>query len=80
MTVTVFLGSACHVKGSHYVLETLQRLVKENHLEDQVHMAGTFCTGNCQKGVCVTIDDTLFSFSPDTTEELFKKEILSKLK
>ena len=53
MTVTICLGSACHVKGSHFVLEQLKALIKENNLEDKVTLAGTFCTGNCQKGVCV---------------------------
>ena len=38
MTVTVCLGSACHVRGSHQVLETLQRLIKENHVEDKVQL------------------------------------------
>ena len=79
MTITVCLGSACHVKGSHIVLEILQRMIKENHVEDKVNLAGTFCTGNCQKGVCVTMNDTLFSLSPETTEEFFKNEILAKL-
>ena len=80
MTVTVCLGSACHVRGSHQVLETLQRLIKENHVEDKVQLEGAFCMGNCEKGVCVRLDRTLFSFSPDTTEELFQKEILAKVK
>ena len=29
MTVTICLGSACHVKGSHFVLEQLKALIKE---------------------------------------------------
>ena len=79
MTVTICLGSACHVKGSHFVLEQLKSLIKENNLEDKVTLAGTFCTGNCQKGVCVTIDGELFSVSPDTTKDFFEKEILAKV-
>ena len=79
MTVTICLGSACHVKGSHYVLEGLQNAVKEHHLEDQVKLAGTFCTGNCQKGVCVTVGGELFSVSPETTKDFFEKEILPKV-
>ena len=72
MTVTICLGSACHVKGSHFVLEQLKALIKENNLEDKVTLAGTFCTGNCQKGVCVTV-------SPETTKDFFEKEILPKV-
>ena len=79
MTVTVCLGSSCHVKGSHYVLEGLQNAVKEHHLEDQVKLAGTFCTGHCQQGVCVFVDEKLCSVSPETVEQFLQEEVLSKL-
>ena len=79
MTITICLGSACHVKGSHFVLEGLKALIKEYNLEDQVTLAGTFCTGNCQRGVCVTIGDQLYSVSPETTRSFFESEVLAKL-
>jgi NADH:ubiquinone oxidoreductase subunit E len=79
MTITVCLGSACHVKGSHFVLEGLKALIKEHHLEDKVTLAGSFCTGNCQKGVCVTIGEQLFSLNADNTKDFFEKEVLAKL-
>ena len=79
MTITVCLGSACHVKGSHFVLEGLKSLIKQHHVEDKVTLAGTFCTGNCQKGVCVTIGDPLYSLSPETTADFFEKVGLAKL-
>ena len=46
---------------------------------DKVELAANFCTGNCQKGVCVTIGDTLYSLSPETTADFFEKEVLAKL-
>ena len=79
MKLTVCLGSSCHVRGSHQVLETIQRLIQENNLEDKITLAASLCTGNCEKGVCVTIDGTLFTFTPETTEELFRREVLAKL-
>ena len=79
MKLTVCLGSSCDVRGSHQVLETIQRLIQENHLEDKLTLAASCCTGNCETGVCVTIDGTLCTFTPETTEELFRKEILAKL-
>ncbi len=79
MKLTVCIGSACHVKGSRYVLEQLQSLIADKGVSDKVELAGTFCTGNCQQGVCVTLDDTLFSVSPDTTASFFENEVLSRL-
>ena len=79
MKVIICIGSSCHLKGSRQVVEKLQALVKENHLEDKVELGGTFCMGDCVNGVNVTVDGEKHSVSPDTTEEFFKKEILAKV-
>lgn len=79
MRVTICIGSACHLKGSREIIQQLQDLVKEHGLSDKVDLNGAFCTGNCVNGVCVTIDGTLFSLSPETTKEFFEKEILGRL-
>ena len=76
--VTVCIGSSCHLKGSRQVVEGIRTLIAENNLEDKVEVAGTFCLGECQKGVCVTVGDAFFSVSHDTVEEFFKTEILAK--
>ena len=79
MKVIICIGSSCHLKGSRQVVEKLQALVKENHLEDKVELVGTFCMGDCVNGVNVTVDGEKHSVSPDTTEEFFQKEILAKV-
>ncbi len=78
MKVTVCIGSSCHLKGSRQVVEALQRLIAENRLEEKVNLGGTFCMQNCQAGVCVSVDDAVFSVSPETVEDFFKREILAK--
>ena len=78
MKVTICIGSSCHLKGSRQVVESLQRLVAENKLEDKVELSGTFCIGKCQQGVCVTVDEEFFSVSPETVNEFFSNEILGK--
>ena len=79
MKVTVCIGSSCHIKGSRQVVEQLQELIAEHKLEDRVELNGTFCLGNCQQGVCVTVDETLHSVSPDTVSAFFANEILTKV-
>ena len=56
LKITVCIGSSCHIKGSRQVVEQLQNLIAENDLGEKVELAGTFCMGKCQKGVCVTVD------------------------
>ena len=79
MKVTVCIGSSCHIKGSRQVVEYLQTHISENGLDDKVKLSGTFCMGNCQQGVCVTVDDEFYSVTPDTVEEFFEKTIKEKV-
>ncbi len=79
MKVTVCIGSSCHIKGSRQVVEQLQYLIAQNNLGDKVELAGTFCMGNCQEGVCVSIDDRTYSVTPETVEDFFENEIRAKV-
>ncbi len=79
MKVTVCIGSSCHIKGSRLVVEQIQNLIRENNLDDKVELAGTFCLGQCQQGVCVTVDDDFFSVTPETAADFFNENVLKKL-
>lgn len=79
MKITVCIGSSCHLKGSRQVVESLQTLIAENNLGDKVDLGATFCLGNCQKGVCVTVDEQFYSVSPDTVEEFFNEAVIKGL-
>ena len=79
MKITVCIGSSCHIKGSRQVVEQLQSLISENNLGDKVDLGGTFCLGNCQQGVCVTVDDAFHSVTPETVSEFFAAEVLAKV-
>ena len=77
--ITVCIGSSCHIKGSRQVVEQLQHLISVNGLGEKVELGGTFCMGKCQLGVCVTVDDTFHSVTPDGVKEFFEKEILPRV-
>ena len=79
MKVTVCIDSSCHIKGSRQVVEQLQNLISENNLGDKVELAGTFCMGKCQQGVCVNIDDDFYSVTPEGVEEFFNNNIAAKV-
>ncbi|MDE5994755.1 MAG: (2Fe-2S) ferredoxin domain-containing protein [Oscillospiraceae bacterium] len=79
MKVTVCIGSSCHIKGSRQVVEQLQYLIGENHLDDKVELGGTFCMGKCQQGVCVMVDGEFYSVTPETVKAFFEENIKAKL-
>ena len=79
MKVVICIGSSCHLKGSRQVVEKLQTLVREHGLEDKVELGCTFCMGDCVNGVNVTVDGEKHSVSPETVNEFFEKEVLTKI-
>lgn len=75
MKITICIGSSCHIKGSRQVVEQLQTLIEEHNLGDKVELSSAFCMNQCQKGVCVTVDDTFHSVTPDTVNEFFEQYV-----
>lgn len=79
LKITVCVGSSCHLKGSRQVVEGLRKLIVDNNLTDKTELAGTFCMGKCEQGVCVTIGEETFSVKPETVKEFFEKEVLTRI-
>jgi NADH:ubiquinone oxidoreductase subunit E len=80
LKITICIGSSCHIKGSRQVVEQLQSLIAQNQLGDKVELGGAFCMGNCQQGVCVTVDDVVHSVTPENVSEFFENSVLSVIK
>jgi NADH:ubiquinone oxidoreductase subunit E len=77
MEVIVCIGSACHLKGSHQVIERLLVLLHENGLENKVKVKAAFCQGKCQEGVAMSIDgQEILGASPKTVDAIFQKYIV----
>ena len=79
LKITVCIGSSCHIKGSRQVVAQLQRLIADHNLGEKVELGGTFCMGKCQQGVCVTVDDSFHSVTPENVGEFFAREVLTRV-
>lgn len=77
--ITVCIGSSCHIKGSRQVVEVLQNKIAEKQVGDRVELCGTFCMGQCQQGVCVKLGEDFYSVSPETAENFFDEEVMSRV-
>jgi (2Fe-2S) ferredoxin len=79
--ITVCVGSACHLKGSHQIIEYFKKAIEESGLEKEVELKGTFCMEKCTDGANLLIDEELFhANSPEDAREIFEREILRKRK
>lgn len=60
--VQICVGSSCHLKGSEEIVELFQEYVKNNNLEDEIILTGTFCAGKCNRtGVTIIVDDEAYT-------------------
>ena len=82
MIIQICVGSSCHIKGSAEIVELLQAAVAENHLENDVTLAGSFCIGKCNRiGVTVQVDDEVHTgVTKEGFKEFFQEHVLAKLK
>ncbi len=77
--ITVCVGSACHLKGSHDLINYFKDAIKEAHLEAEVELKGTFCMDKCTDGANILVDGELFHISSvEEAEKVFKSEILNE--
>ena len=82
MIVQICVGSSCHLKGSEKLVELFQKAIADNKLDDEVTLAGSFCTGKCNRvGVTVTVDDDVFTgVTPENFSGFFHDKVLNKIK
>lgn len=79
MEVVICIGSSCHLRGSRDVIQIFEKLIARNNLQNEVELRGSFCMGECQNGVCVSIDGKKHKVTPMEAEAVFQKEILEVL-
>jgi NADH:ubiquinone oxidoreductase subunit E len=78
VTVSVCLGSACHLKGANGVLEAFLALIERHKSQARVQMSGNFCQGRCTEGVVVQIGDLILTqVTKDQVYGIFTKYLLN---
>ncbi len=81
MIIQICVGSSCHLKGSEELVVLFQKAIEEHGLGNDITLAGSFCTGRCNRmGVTVTIDDNVYTgVTTEKFEEFFNDNVLKKL-
>ena len=79
MIIQICVGSACHIKGSYRIVELMEKAISDHGLQDEVTLAGSFCTGKCTRnGVTVAIDDNVHTgVTPENFKDFFNENVLS---
>jgi NADH:ubiquinone oxidoreductase subunit E len=78
--IYICVGSSCHLKGSYYIINTLESLIKEYNLKDKVEINASFCLGQCTKGVAMKVDDEpVDNVNVANVRQIFEKYIMGRI-
>ncbi len=76
-SLTVCMGSACHLKDALAVVEAFRDEIQRNGLAPYVELKGSFCLGNCTDAVVVKFEETVVpSVGAHNATEVFRERIL----
>ncbi|MED9822880.1 MAG: (2Fe-2S) ferredoxin domain-containing protein [Christensenellales bacterium] len=81
MIIQICVGSSCHLKGSADIVEMMQKAVAESGLENEITLAGSFCTGRCNRvGVTIQVDDDVYTgITREGFAQFWNDKVLNKL-
>lgn len=81
MIIEICIGSSCHLKGAESIVALFQSAIEDHKLGDEVTLAGSFCTGRCNReGVTVTIDDTVYTgITKEDFKPFFEDKVLKNI-
>lgn len=81
MIIQICVGSSCYLKGSQDIVTLFEAAVAEHGLDTEITLAGSFCTGKCNReGVTVTIDDTVHTgITRENFQAFFAENVLRPL-
>ena len=82
MIIQICVGSSCHLKGSADIVQLMQKAVEEGHLENDITLAGSFCTGRCNReGVTISVDDDVYTgITPEGFNYFFEEKVLKRIR
>lgn len=79
VVISICIGSACHLKGAHGVLNAFAALLQKYQVQGTVDIEGSFCQGHCTEGVVIKIDDEIITnVAKEKVHEIFTQKVLGR--
>ena len=76
VTVTVCVGSSCHIRGSRDLLKRFDEIIKAENLEDRLALVGSFCMERCGEGMNWKFnEEDVTSTSVEEAEETLRSKL-----
>ncbi|TCL35803.1 thioredoxin-like protein [Anaerospora hongkongensis] len=79
VVISICIGSACHLKGAHGVLNAFAALLQKYQVQGTVDIEGSFCQGRCTEGVVIKIgDEIITNVAKEKVHEIFTQKVLGR--
>ena len=80
--VQICVGSSCHLKGAPEIVALFEKSVKEQKLDDEVILAGSFCSGKCNRvGVTIAVDEEVcVAITKENFNEFWNDKVMTAVK
>jgi NADH:ubiquinone oxidoreductase 24 kD subunit len=76
-SISVCVGSSCHLRGAYDVIQEFKQLIAENSLTDRIELKACFCLGQCRDGVNILVDGQIYTaMNKEKTAEFFREHFL----
>ena len=76
-TVTVCVGSSCHIKGSREAIERFNEILQRHGMRGTVELKGSFCMERCGEGINWQVNDVpLTSATVEDAVAEFKRRVI----
>lgn len=82
VTITVCVGSSCHVKGAREMVDRFNDLLSREGFQDkaETELKGSFCMEHCGEGINWKIEDEIVSStSVDEAVETLQRKVSEML-
>ena len=81
ITVTVCVGSSCHIKGARELITRFNDFLTQEGLVNKIELKGSFCMERCGEGINWKIGNEIVS-SPSVEKglKMFKAKVRQALK
>ncbi|MBA7614940.1 hypothetical protein ES703_22214 [subsurface metagenome] len=81
ITVTVCVGSSCHIKGAREMIASFNDLLIKKGLQNKIELKGAFCMERCGEGINWKFNDEIIT-SPSVEDgtKMFRKRVLKALR
>ena len=77
ISISVCIGTSCHLNGANNVAMSFQHLIEEYKLHDKVSVVASFCEGTCSRNdVSVKIGEEKYAINAAEARSFFKEKVL----